>query len=233
MGVDRVKIFDKIKKCPALSKSANEHEAAAALRQAQSLMRLHEIDEAEIEDSKISEANANASTARRPALWETILAGSVADAFGCVRLFGPTASGKGSWCFIGAGCAPIVAQYAFTVLLRQIEGAHKAYSNTALRRCTQSRKTVRADMFCLAWVATVDAQVSRFARPEEEAAISAYLKKQYPSMKELQRRRRAADKEVDEYLLRDFDAGQRAGAEVRLQHGVESERSHLMLESTH
>ncbi|MBC8641627.1 DUF2786 domain-containing protein [Caballeronia sp. EK] len=164
MSVDRAKILDKIKKCLALSKSANEHEAAAALRQAQTLMRLHEIDEAEIEDSKISEANASASAARRPASWETILAGSVADAFGCVRLFGPAASGKGSWCFVGAGCAPTIAQNAFTVLLRQVKGARKAYSDTALRRCTQSRKTVRADMFCLAWVTTVDAQVARFAR---------------------------------------------------------------------
>jgi hypothetical protein len=85
-------------------------------------------------------------------------------------------------------------------------------------------------MFCLAWVTTVGAQVARFARPEE-AAISAYLKRQYASMKELQLRHRVADKRVDEYLLRDFDFGQRAEAEVRLQDGVGAERSHLMLES--
>jgi hypothetical protein len=215
MSVDRAKILDKIKKCLALSKSAYEHEAAAALRQAQSLMRLHEIDEAEIEDSKISEASASASAARRPASWETMLAGSVADAFGCVRLFGPATSGKGSWCFVWAGCVPTVAQYAFTILLRQVKRARKAYSDTALRRCTQSRKTVRADMLCLAWVTTVDAQVTRFARPEEEAAISAYLRKHYPVLNELHVRRRSADRKVDEYLLRAFDAGQRAGA-VRL-----------------
>ena len=66
MSVDRAKILYKIKKCLALSASANEHVAAAALRQAQSVMRLHEDDEAEIEHSKISEANASASAARRP-----------------------------------------------------------------------------------------------------------------------------------------------------------------------
>ena len=161
-----------------------------------------------------------------------MLAGSVADAFGCVRLFGPAASGKGSWCFIGAGCAPAVAQYAFTVLLRQIKRARKAHSETALRRCTQARKTVRADMFCLAWVTTVDAHVSRFARPDDEAAISTYLKKQYPDLNRLQLRHRA-DKKVNEYLIRDFHAGLRAGADVRLQHGVEAQRSHLMKESAH
>lgn len=47
--VDRSKIIDKIKKCLALSKSANEHEAAAALRQAQKLMKHYKIDECEVE----------------------------------------------------------------------------------------------------------------------------------------------------------------------------------------
>jgi len=232
MSVDRAKILDKIKKCLALSTSANEHEAAAALRQAQTLMRLHEIDEGEIQHSKINEANAAASAARRPASWETLLAGSVAHAFGCVRLFGPAASGKGAWCFIGAGSAPAVATYAFTVLLRSVKSARKTYSDTALRRCARSRKTVRADMFCLAWVMTVNAQVSRFARPTEEAAISAYLAKTYPEMQELELRHRA-DKKVDEYLLRDFSAGAGAGAVVRLQHGVETGRANLMIESVH
>jgi hypothetical protein len=231
MSVDRAKILDKIKKCLALSKSANEHEAAAALRQAQSLMRLHDIDQVEIEHAEVSEASAPASAARRPASWETMLAGSVADAFGCVRLFGPESRGKGAWWFVGVGCSPTVAQYAFTVLLRQIKSARKAYIETALRRCTHSRKTVRADMFCLAWVTTVEGHVSRFARPADEALISAYLKHQYPDLKDLRTRDRSTGKKIDEYLLRDFGAGQRAGAGVRLQHGVEAERPHLMLES--
>ena len=37
------KILDKIKKCLVLASSANEHEAAAALRQAQKLMEAHGI----------------------------------------------------------------------------------------------------------------------------------------------------------------------------------------------
>ena len=87
-------------------------------------------------------------------------------------------------------------------------------------------------MFCFAWVTTVHAQVSRFARPSEEAAISAYLEMQYPDLKQLELHRRA-DNKVDEYLLRDFHAGLQAGADVRLQHGVETERSVLVIESAH
>ena len=42
--MNKQKALEKIKKCLALSKSANEHEAAQALKQAQALMRLHQID---------------------------------------------------------------------------------------------------------------------------------------------------------------------------------------------
>lgn len=41
----RDKALDKIRKCLALSKSANEHEAAAALRQAQKMMEMHGLSE--------------------------------------------------------------------------------------------------------------------------------------------------------------------------------------------
>lgn len=42
---DMQTIIDKISKCLALSKSANEHEAAIALRQAQALMQKYKISE--------------------------------------------------------------------------------------------------------------------------------------------------------------------------------------------
>ena len=44
MGMSREEAILKIKKCLALAKSANENEAAIALRQAQSLMREFQID---------------------------------------------------------------------------------------------------------------------------------------------------------------------------------------------
>ncbi len=45
---DKQKVLDKIAKCLALSKSANEHEAAAALRQAQKLMVAHALTEEDV-----------------------------------------------------------------------------------------------------------------------------------------------------------------------------------------
>lgn len=45
---DTNKIIDRIRKCLALSKSANEHEAAAALRQAQKLMAAYNLTEEDV-----------------------------------------------------------------------------------------------------------------------------------------------------------------------------------------
>ncbi|MFC0020178.1 DUF2786 domain-containing protein [Neisseria gonorrhoeae] len=42
-NMDKEKVLDKIKKCLALGRSANEHEAAQALRQAQALMEKYKV----------------------------------------------------------------------------------------------------------------------------------------------------------------------------------------------
>ena len=47
--MDRAKALDRIRKCMALSKSPNEHEAAAALRQAQALMRKFQVEADEVD----------------------------------------------------------------------------------------------------------------------------------------------------------------------------------------
>lgn len=54
--MDRAKLLDKIKKCMALGKSPNEHEAAAALRQAQKLIQRHGVTEMELGAIGISRA---------------------------------------------------------------------------------------------------------------------------------------------------------------------------------
>lgn len=48
-------ILRKIEKCLALSKSSNQHEAAAALRQAQKLMQAHDIEMQDVEEARIDD----------------------------------------------------------------------------------------------------------------------------------------------------------------------------------
>ena len=57
--MDKKKVLDKIKKCLALGQSANEHEAAQALKQAQALMEKYEVNAADIDLSQVSEQIGN------------------------------------------------------------------------------------------------------------------------------------------------------------------------------
>lgn len=53
--MDKNTAIDKIKKCLALSKSDNPHEAAAALRQAQKLMALYKVDALDVSLADVTE----------------------------------------------------------------------------------------------------------------------------------------------------------------------------------
>lgn len=70
MPTDNSKILDKIKKCLALAASANEHEAAAALRQAQKLMETHGFTDEDVLASQASEIGAKAGGSASSATWE-------------------------------------------------------------------------------------------------------------------------------------------------------------------
>ncbi len=74
--MEKSRIIDKIKKCLALSRSANEHEAAAALRQAQKLMQQYRIEMSDVDMSDIAESGIAATVARKPARWENNLMGA-------------------------------------------------------------------------------------------------------------------------------------------------------------
>ena len=64
----RAQILKKIRKLLALSASANEHEAAAALAKAQALMEEHELAERDVELADIETAAGRRRAAARPAV---------------------------------------------------------------------------------------------------------------------------------------------------------------------
>lgn len=65
--MDKAKVLEKIKKCLALSKSANEHEAAQALKQMQALMREYGISDADVALSDIKQHACTDKTAKSAA----------------------------------------------------------------------------------------------------------------------------------------------------------------------
>lgn len=77
------RVIRKIKRCLALSKSSNEHEAATAMRQVQALMREYRLTESDVHLSDAGEAESGIARAKRRPTRERHLSSIVANAFGC------------------------------------------------------------------------------------------------------------------------------------------------------
>lgn len=215
---DRDKIIAKVKKCLALAKSSNEHEAATALRQAQKLMQAHGISDLDVEHADIQEESTRAGAARKPARWECGLATSVAAAFDC-SVFLACSRPVGRWVFVGAAPSGEIARYAFEVLFRQAKRARAHYVTTALKRCTTTR-TRRADLFCEGWVMTATELVENFAgSAAAQARVTAYLEHKH-TLTSFQGHNRNAGRNLSERDYGDMQAGHRAGRDAQLNRGV-------------
>lgn len=218
---DNAKIMDKIKKCLALSTSANEHEAASALRQARKLMEAYGITGEDVQAAEAEERRAKAGAKTQPANWEAMLAVKIGDVFGCQVIFSGHWSRKGEWCFIGCGSAPEISQYAFAVLHRQAKRAREEYIKAQLKRCKAATKTRRADLFSDGWVRAVVCTIVRFAGDEQQsAAIKAYIGKHHPVFGKLATCNRNTNRTLRDHEYRDFTAGQLLGREAQLNRGV-------------
>lgn len=232
MSNDRDKIIAKIKKCLALGKSSNEHEAAAALRQAQKLMQAHGVTDFDIETADIAEAEVRASAKSTPTKWEVSLANKIAGAFGCEVIFARNYYSGSSWKFIGIGPAAEIASYAQQVLMRQVKKARQTYIKTTLRRCGPPAKTRRADLYCAGWVSATTELLAKFVGSEaQQARLSLYVENKYCCHASTPRDRSAghALRELD---FGDLIAGSVAGKDAQLNRGVSAAAAPLALEAT-
>lgn len=192
--MDKKTAIEKIRKCLALSKSAEPHEAAAAMRQAQKLMQEFGIEHPELIEAGITEEWAKSAVTSKPARYEVVLASAVAQAFACEIVFSRRLSKSqraidGGYSFIGASPAPEVASYTFAVLLRQLTRARKEYIKTALKRHTKNKRTA-ADLFCEGWVIAVRNLIAGVApTPEQKRAIDVYMRVNYAQTSTTEARR--------------------------------------------
>jgi hypothetical protein len=186
--MNRDQAMSRIRKCLALAKSSNSHEAAAALRQAQKLMAAFNLDHDDIELDTVQEAEAKA---RFAALvnWETRLSNMVAEAFGCKVISETRFVGfkrQRVWLFIGVGPAAEVCSYAFAVLARQCACQREAYIKKQSKNCKQATKTARGDAFANGWVNGVAALVQRFADSRgHEQLVERYIAANYSSLQKV------------------------------------------------
>ena len=209
--MDKEKALDKIKKCLALSRSANEYEAAQALKHAQALMAQYGVSESDVALADVSECEKKAP--KTVPEWHWRLVHLCGRAFGCERWHATDFSG-GSFVFCGIGGRPELAAYAYEVLLRQLKAARRQYIKTALFYMPPGRiKTARADRFCDGWVSKVKSVVQDFASTDaEKELLEHYKTNKYGEFGVAKTR----DVKAPFLGLADYQVGMDAAAGVRL-----------------
>ena len=231
--MDKVTAISKIRKCMALARSSQPHEAAAALRQAQKLMERFGIENPEVLAAGVGEHWARSCATKVAPRYEVVLASAVARSFGCDFLFvqraNPAATRiDGGYAFIGVSPAADVAAYVFGVLVRQLRPARIMYMRTALKRHSKT-KTAAADAFCLGWVYAVrDLIAAVVPSPEQTEAIEAYKRAHYAVTTQFKPRDRTTP---DARTLRHAIHGIVAGQDAQLHLGVGADHAAPQLEA--
>lgn len=182
---DREKAIDKIKKCLALSKSANEHEAAAALRQAQALMRKHDVTEDDVEGTDYVTAviPTDYEFGKRKPLVIVAVANLIQHAMGVDCLMGAvrTSTERGlvhSVTYVGPRSRIHIAQFAHTVVYRAVGQAWKKFSNENPH--VKKQQGARAGFYA-GWCRAVKNKVEELVVTEkEQAGIKRALDRHFP-----------------------------------------------------
>ncbi len=214
--MDKLKIIDKIHKCLRLSESGNPNEAAAALRQAQALMRKYEINEEDVRTSEIQEASAHSGGYFNPPYWAVALSELIAQAFECRAYISRKDDERPVFRFIGVDCSAIVGAYSFTVLYRQLRRSRRRYMDE-LGIDDNCERLRQGNVFAQAWLFRIAKTVAEFiANPKNEQAIDAYVKANYGETMDFERD--PADPESKDYDV--ILCGMRAANTVQLRRSV-------------
>lgn len=235
-------VIEKIKKCLALSKSANQHEAAAALRQAMAFMEKYQIDADDPDLLGITEASILGSGTAKPTVFEAVLANSIARLMDCkviLQTSGIITANLGikkqiSWAFIGFDPAPEIASYAFDVLYRQLKKARTTFISTQLKRVQiKANKVKRADLFCEGWVLEATKQVSNLNPNKDKLEqIQTYINQKHKVRNgEAKDRNKKTNTSSDRYQ-NDLHAGRQAGKDAKLNHAMSGGTQHKRLETS-
>lgn len=223
-------IIEKIKKCLALSKSANQHEAAAALRQAMAFMEKYQIDADDPELLGVTEALILGSGSQKPTVFEAVLANSIAKMMDCkvilrsqIKVTAQMELKKEmSWTFIGFDPAPEIASYAFEVLYRQLKKARSGFISENLKRVQiKANKVKRADLFCEGWVLEATKQVSNLNPNKEKMdQIQSYIQQKYKVRNSESTDRNKKTNTCADRYQNDLHAGRQSGKNAKLNNAM-------------
>lgn len=182
------KILDKIKKCLALSKSDNANEAAIALRQAQALMEKYNVNSETLELSEISCSDVDAGAGKTPPRWIAMLINLIGLAFGVEAIYKTTRGSfdntyKSRVEFIGFDSAPVIAQYAYAVLLRQLKKGRSDFLETQSKRLKRATLIKRGDLYAEGWIESVYHKITHQPLSEERMTlIQRWKQERHPDL---------------------------------------------------
>lgn len=181
--MDREQVLKKIEKCLRLSKSANEHEAAAALRHAQKLMAQHGLSEADVAGTAYGDGTVETSipARRKLPLFMDQLVGLITKAFGVSVVIehhqGPKATRpQYRLRYWGPQARVQLAVYAHAVVFRAVNNAwaEALRENPELATMRNARLNFR-----LEWLRAVRGTVVALGMSEEEEAHTALVKEKH------------------------------------------------------
>lgn len=172
-------VMRKIRKLLALAtnEAAAPGEAANAMRQAQKMMKAHNVDHDGMLRESIGEKMVQGTRGQKPAVWENALVWTCCTAFGASPLWarGPKGgqgnAGNGWWIFVAPRSQVELVVYAYTVLCRQLLSARSKFIDehaSEWRYLTRVQKAAEADAFCEGFVHRLRNKVTPMDMDDEQ-----------------------------------------------------------------
>lgn len=169
----------KLLKCLALSKSAEPHEAAAAMRQAQKLMAELGLSETDLLAEGIDSVEIKTREGFGSCRLMNMLCSLVCQTFGVDAVFerNPGTAGRLNVRYIGPKDRVMMAEYCHKVLWRAMM---KSWDALLLTRPYYKGQGGQRQAFCEAWLVTVQDKVSALVvSDKEQTAIASYKQARY------------------------------------------------------
>lgn len=218
-------VLRRIKKCLALANDGrgNEAEAAAALRQAQALMRQHNVDQRTLARAELAEATGDTGAWTRPAPWEYSLGHLVARAFGCGLM---ALSGNADLrrvakvVFIGPAHSVELAAYAYTVCRRSAWKTRSKFLEAVPGG--RGDKIKAGESFCQGYVSNLNKQVASLTSDPGTAQAIQELIAERCGTNKAKVSRRSIDNSA-------YFAGREAGANLSLNRPMSGAEQHLAI----
>ncbi len=174
---ERMKLMEKIKKCLALSKSPEPHEAAAAMRQAQKMMERLGVTEDDVDGIQIEEVLIKTREGFGKCVFVAHLATLIRDTFGVawVKLQNPGSANRLNVSYFGQKGRVQLAEYTHRVVQRAVDAAWATHLE---RNPHHKGDGGKRQSFRMGWLAAIKSQVTAMEITEREKnALDRYGKR--------------------------------------------------------